>query len=358
MSSKVYLDKDTVKPSRNSSIELLRMLAIFMVLLVHANYYSLGAPSIQDVKINSIDSFWRIFFEAASIVSVNVFILISGWFGIKPTFKGLFNFLFQCIFFFTGLYLISVLSGFEELSVKGLAGCILVGKHNWFIMSYLLLYILSPVINKFINNTNRKEFRLVLIAYFLFICSYGWMRVANFVCDGYSTIFFIGLYLLARYMRLYSPKLTKYSCKTYFFIYTSITLCVTATIFLVYYIFGKGLPLNLFAYCSPTTIIGALCLILAFTKIELKSKIINWCGISTFAVFLMHFSPSTLHHYKSLFINLHNEVSVFHFWIYTFLILIAIFSISIIIDKLRIYLYNICWNKFFSIIINKFFHCS
>lgn len=78
MSSKVYLDKDTVKPSRNSSIELLRMLAIFMVLLVHANYYSLGAPSIQGVKINSIDSFWRIFFEAASIVSVNVFILISG----------------------------------------------------------------------------------------------------------------------------------------------------------------------------------------------------------------------------------------------------------------------------------------
>lgn len=162
ISTTVFKDKDLIMPSRNSNIELLRMVAMFLVLLVHANYYSLGSPNIVDIKNNPIDAFWRIFFEALSIVCVNVFILISGWFGIRPKFKGLFNFIFQCVFFFTGLYLISLLIGAEKFSIKGLAGCILVGKHNWFIMSYILLYILSPVLNRFIDNTNRNEFCLVL----------------------------------------------------------------------------------------------------------------------------------------------------------------------------------------------------
>lgn len=125
------------KKTRNSNIELLRMLAMFLVLLVHADYFSLGAPSVSDVQTSPVDSFLRILFEAISIVCVNVFVLISGWFGIKPSYKGLLNFLFQCFFFLTGLYILTLLLGTSDLSLKGLAGCIFATKLNWFIKAYL-----------------------------------------------------------------------------------------------------------------------------------------------------------------------------------------------------------------------------
>lgn len=82
------LNKGITQKIRDSNIELLRILAMFMVLLVHADFFSLGIPSVEDIQNNQLDSFWRIFFEAVNIPCVNIFVLISGYFGIKPTFKG------------------------------------------------------------------------------------------------------------------------------------------------------------------------------------------------------------------------------------------------------------------------------
>lgn len=336
---------------RNSNIELLRMLAMFLVLLVHADFFSLGAPSVLDVQTIPVDSFWRIFFEAISIVCVNVFVLISGWFGIKPSYKGLLNFLFQCFFFLTGLYILTLLLGTSDLSLKGLAGCIFATKLNWFIKAYLLLYILSPVLNRFVGTTNQTEFKWILIGFFSFACTYGWIGAASFMHDGYSTIFFIGLYLLARYLRIYTPKWSMLSAKTDILIYFSITLFVTGVSFAVPFFTGRHVPLSFWSYISPTTITGALFLLLAFSKMNIqKNRFINWCGKSCFAVFLMHVSPSTLWHFKDMFVWLHSTLSVCTYWIVTLLLLLLIFFVSIIVDKIRILVWDFCWDKYFSII--------
>lgn len=336
------------KTPRNSNIELLRMVAMFLVLLVHADYFSLGAPSVEDVRINPIDSFWRIFFESISIVCVNVFVLISGWFGINPTFRGLTNFLFQCVFYLTGLYLVTLLFGFSDFNLKGLAGCVFATKLNWFIKAYLLLYILSPVLNRFVNFAGKVEYRLVLIGFFIFTCTYGWFDKAEFMHQGYSTISFIGLYLLARYVRIYSPKYSRWHMHKDFLAYAITTLIVTSISFITPFVFNRNVPLNLYSYISPTTILGALFLLLAFSKIDIQNKFVNWCGISCFAVFLMHVSPSTLWHYRDFFIMLHNNMAVLDFWIITFLSLIVVFFVSILIDKLRIKIWDFCWDKCFS----------
>lgn len=181
---------------------------MFLVLLVHADYFSLGAPTALEIKSDPIDAFLRIFFESISIVCVNVFVLISGWFGIKPSIKGLCNFLFQCLFFLTGLYIITLVLGLSEFNLKGIAGCFFATRLNWFIKAYLLLYILSPVLNAFVANSTRREFKGVLIGFFVFTCTYCWCGAAQFMLDGYSTLFFIGLYLLARYINIYKPRVS------------------------------------------------------------------------------------------------------------------------------------------------------
>ena len=221
----------TAKLPRQSNIELLRMVAMFLVLLVHADFFSLGSPTISDIQTDTIDSFFKILFESISIVCVNVFVLISGWFGIKPSYKGILNFLFQCIFFLTGLYIITNIIGVNTLSLKGLAGCVFATKLNWFIKAYLLLYIISPVLNHFVNNTSQKEFKYILVGFFLFTCTYGWIGAAEFMMQGYSTISFIGLYLLARYIRIYSPAWSKLHIKYDIAIYLSTIIIVSALTF-------------------------------------------------------------------------------------------------------------------------------
>lgn len=130
--------KQPTQSVRQSNLELLRIVAMFLVLVVHADYFALGAPTLADVTDMPLPSFVRIFIESLSIVCVNVFILISGWFGIRPKFKSITNFLFQCLFFLVGIYAIGVLTGFATLSPKGLAGCLCLIPWNWFIKAYLV----------------------------------------------------------------------------------------------------------------------------------------------------------------------------------------------------------------------------
>ena len=152
------------KPTRDSNIELLRIIAMFLVLLVHTDFYSLGIPSTKHITQQPLDSTLRFLVEALSIVCVNVFVLISGWFGIRPKAKGICNFLFQCLFFSLGIYAVTLLVGTSKFSADGLLGCITLTRQNWFITAYLLLYILSPILNAFVEHTPRHIFRNVLLA--------------------------------------------------------------------------------------------------------------------------------------------------------------------------------------------------
>lgn len=342
----------SVKSIRQSNIELLRMVAMFLVLLVHSDYFSLGAPTNSEIQQEPLDAFLRIFFESISIVCVNVFVLISGWFGIRPNAKGLCNFLFQCLFFLTGLYLITLIIGTSELSLKGIAGCVFATGLNWFIKAYLLLYILSPVLNAFIDNTTQYVYKWVLIGFFLFTCTYGWIGAAGFMQNGYTTLSFIGLYLLARYIKIYSPKWSQYTSSIYLSIYFGCVILVTLLSYLPPILFNRSFPLSLYSYICPTTIIGALALLLCFSKFSFQNKFVNWCGISCFAVFLMHVSPSTLWHFKDLFVYLHDNLSTPIFWLSNFGILSLIFIISILIDKIRIKIWDKVYIKL-EPIINK-----
>ena len=89
------------KNVRGSNIELLRLLAMLMVLIYHADFLSLGVPCMKgELSISQwADSSLRFFVQSVCVVCVNVFVMLSGWFGIKPKIDRLIAFLFQVTFF-------------------------------------------------------------------------------------------------------------------------------------------------------------------------------------------------------------------------------------------------------------------
>jgi len=194
---------------RQTNMEILRILAMFLILTVHADYWSLGAPSTTECIDNPIASVTRIFIEAVAILSVNTFVLISGWFSIKPSVKGFCNFIFQCAFFFIGIYAIMIIIGLQSVSWQGIKIALMLTPKNWFVKAYIGLYILSPVLNYFCEKSTRKQLRNLLICFFVFQTIYGCSGAATFIEQGYSTFSFIGLYLLARYLNIYKPDFCK-----------------------------------------------------------------------------------------------------------------------------------------------------
>ena len=70
--------------------------------------------------------------------------------------------------------------------------------HYWFITSYIVLYIISPYINKLINSMNKKEFVTIIIIL---------VTVENLAktflaakIDESSLVWFVTLYLIGAYI--------------------------------------------------------------------------------------------------------------------------------------------------------------
>jgi len=276
---------------RQSNIELLRIVAMLLVLIVHIDFISIGPPTIADCHNNVISALLRYFFQSCAIGCVDIFVLISGWFGINPSAKGFFNFIFQCLFFLIGVYAVFVIAGFKSFIISDLAAQLLFIQDYdyWFIKAFILLYILSPVLNKFCEKTSEKEFRYVVISYYLIQSVYGWGFIAiNSYAGGYSTMSFIGLYLLARYFKLHGNKLTQQP------IWIDITIILAIVVFNTITSFGTayiGHPLAgkiCDSYISPLVIVYSLYMVILFSKLNMQSTVVNWIASSAFAVYLLH----------------------------------------------------------------------
>lgn len=313
---------------RQSNFELLRIVAMFLVLVTHVDFVSIGLPTAEDITYTPVNATVRLFFESISIVCVNVFILISGWFGIKPSIKGLGNFLFQCVYFLTGTYVIFLLIGKEHISTTGIMSCIGL-TNNWFIHSYLGLYILAPVINSFLEKTSKRMLVIFLLSFYLFQTYFGLLRTAKFIQEGYSTFSFIGLYCLGRYLRLYGKNLFKYGLLLY-------SICIFGNTAL--YIFQKkyfGI-FTVYNYINPFVILGSIGLFLCFAKINIgQSRIINYISKSSFAVFLLHTTISVYPYFKGIAKQIYLSYSGMEYLIIVLAFLIGVFIVSVLCDLPR-----------------------
>lgn len=316
---------------RQSNIELLRIVAMFLVLVVHSDFWSLGSPKYPEFLSSPANAIIRTMIESISIVCVNIFVLISGWFGIRFGKKGLLNFIFQCGYFLFGIYIFLLLTGQVPLSPKGVAGCLCLTKANWFIRAYVGLYLLSPVLNIFTEHVSKKMFKNVLILFFLFQTIYGWTNAAKFVELGYSTFSFIGLYLLARYIRKYnSTSLTAWGGTIYV-----VTIVINA---ILYYLAVRfRLPVDVYAYVNPLVILGALGLFGFFWRMRISAnKFINWIAKSSFAVFLLHTNPNIgVPIFQVKVIELYNTYSGLGCLVMLLIFLLVVFFISVLLDQPR-----------------------
>lgn len=321
---------------------------MIMILGLHANFLSLGAPSPTDVIAAPGQTFLRFFTQYLFIVGVNVFVLISGWFGINYKRKGLYSFLFQSLFFSIIIFIPFALTGRIELTVNNIMSSFLLYENAyWFVWAYLVLYIMSPMLNSFIKTSNKAEIKKVLILFFTIQTIISMFSSLGFYQAGYSPLSFFGLYLLARYYRLYKEEQIngKY---IYLLIFVLCAIFNTLASFLPPFagISNDFIIWRCTIYVNPINIIGAFSLLLFFTRLNFSNNVVNYIATSCFAVYLLHMHFCMSGHYLDMAKYIFNNYSGFMYMLAIITLFVAVFVVSIIIDRLRAFCFQYLQNKY------------
>lgn len=321
-------------------MEMLRILSMLFVMMSHSLDGSLGIPAREDFLAALADAGIRLLLSCSCAIAVNVFVLISGWFGIHTSAKGLFKLEFQCAFMAIAVYAGLLLAG-NHYSVKESVRIIADPNNWWFVYAYILLYIMAPILNSFVESANKKQYQILLVSFFVFQTLYGFWNSLPYFKSGYSPLSFMGLYLLARYVRKYSPRWATWSVAkdlgTYIGLSVMLTILVAALScsgrgLLVW--FGYSLRS---AYSSPFLIASSLFVVLAFSKMKFYNKYVNAIAASAFAVYLIHNHPAVHHGYFKIAVKaIYDDSSLLTFYPKLFAFLVCVFLACIAVDRIRL----------------------
>lgn len=321
---------------RQSNFELLRIVAMLLVMILHCCYFSLGMPDKVALSTQPTSSFLCILGQSSTVMCVDVFVMISGWFGIRANKKSLLSLLFQCFFIIglTDIYFYAI--GTPDMTLRKCISGTFFFSDSWFVRSYILLYILSPLLNAFISSSNETTKRKVIIPFFVIMCTVGWLDIWGDFHKGYSTLSFIGLYLLANYVHQSKAIIFRLP-KRYDILIFFILVFVQAGLEFVALHFGTKSVLN---YNSPFTIAEALYLLLFFSKLNFNSNAINWIATSAFAIYLFHASTPLLWAVYKPFVQNAKTLGLPDFIGNIVLLIVVVFTFAILFDRVRI----LCWH--------------
>ena len=334
-----FIDKKhTSGKTRDSNMELLRITAMLLIMVVHANFRALPKPDAVAIAAYPSSAFLQFMAEGFSIVGVDVFVMLSGWYGIRPRLVRFCELLFQLLFF--GLLCLGI-----EYAVSGqmpsraiLTVLLLDPGAYWFVKVYIALYLLSPVLNAFAETASRRQFKTVLLTLLAFQFIYGWLQEATtWIQSGYSLSWFICLYLLARYMRLHQPWFTRFRRSTDLAIYLGVAAFLTVAVFILRHYNLGGI---LYYYNCPVVVVGAMYLLLFLSKLTLQSRLVNLTAISALAIYLTHSNSYLAKYYGVCIERWFYGESRPAFILYAFLLIVAVFVGSILTDKVRLMLWH------------------
>lgn len=222
----------------NFGISILRILATFSVIMIHVS----GPVIVKFGKVSSFD--WNVanFYDSISRYSVPVFFMISGAlllgreFEIKHFLKNRLGkiippFLFWSLFYsLTNRYVFNN----EPLNISKIIKDIFYGSeyHLWFVFSLIGVYLITPILQKWIANAKEKD-----VQYFLII----WVITLFLTIPGVSIYFpkinfsyfagFIGYFVLGFYLKKYKKN---NSLSSYSFLIIGILITIFGTYFMTY----------------------------------------------------------------------------------------------------------------------------
>ena len=347
---------------RNSNYELLRIVSMFFIIVYHIIVHG-------NVIANSSDTvtMLSLIIKCITIVHVNSFILITGYFQCKSKFKFskvwqlvnaslFYKILIMLVLIPLGIITLNYLDIIKQLSLLNFS-------QYWFVKYYIFLYCLTPFLNKLINNMNKTEFTKMLLVLFVILCLIPYITgLEGFENNGLNLHNMIFIYLIGAYLRFYPLRdsyLFKRCSKQLFqvILFTICCMCIILNIGILFTSYAckdlnlvfndiyKHISLVYWMYSTPLVIIQSVAFFTLFGTFNIKNKFINKLSSLTLGIYLIHDNDFIRSHIYTWFRIDTKPIYSPKFIFYIFGVAVIIFVVGALIEWLRQVIFKFIYNR-------------
>lgn len=330
---------------RNSGIDLVKVIAIFLIVISHCLplYGGGDSPYFINLSIasNSIQHFLLTIFNHFGNIGNIIFIICSSYFLLESKrskhykIVGIYidtmvwSMVYLAIFFVIGeVSLRTVISSFVSL-------CTLQPGY-WFILAYILFYLLHPYLNMIIEKVNKRDHRRIII--FSFIV-YGLLQFLGEIAFYSKLLSFIFIYFIVGYMKKYMSELMKDKKKNAIYFVVSLAVFVGVLLVLCFaglnvHIGGLDISdnmLRLNTLGNPLIIILCLSLFNLLSCIEVESRLIRYLSSISLLIYLIHGNSLLKEKFVHFFKYIYDTFTYRYIALWSIVLAIIVFTASVLI---------------------------
>lgn len=328
------------RAERESGIELLKILAIFLIVFSHVlqtlaeanNYYN--ADYVIDLSKAST-SFRQVilaWLRGAGAQGNHIFFICSAWFLLeseKVNAKKIFRMLAD-VWIINIVWLNIITGAGYFLSYKDIVNSVFpsITAQNWYITLYILFYLIHVGLNWIIQKLSQKQ--LLSCAAMMFVLYFGicYLKSGQLFCSDLIT--FTSAYFIMAYVKKYL-----------------VDFCQDAKKNLILLTIGGGTPLLLTAATnyiglrvdffsdkvthwvsnnSPFLLLTAISLFNLFSRLKFKNKAVNYISGLSLLIYVIHENHLFRQYVRpQIWIYLHNTIEYDHVGLIAFMFAVALF---------------------------------
>ena len=343
--------ENVITKKRNANIELLRIISMLMVFVLHGLDKGGALNSMFPDGSPVAVSAWVL--ESLSITAVNIYMMISGYFLVKSSFKTgrILELIFQVLFYSIGMVFLLDALHICDISAMSRYEWIIVlfpfhmGEY-WFATSYILMYMFFPIIAPALCRMKKSQLLTIIFILLLYQSVFKSVMPISFENDdkGYSVIWFLTVFLIGAYLRLFGTTFLDKAWKG-FLLYIISALLIFAENGYLQYRYSMTQSFELiqgvsYHYNHILVVTEALGMFIMFINArEIKgwiSKLILFISPMAFGAYLMHDQRMLRFTWPEL-VGITNAISDawYIFVLKTLAAVVVFFLICIVFDYIR-----------------------
>ncbi|MBP3470758.1 MAG: acyltransferase family protein [Paraprevotella sp.] len=322
---------------RNSSVEGLRILSMFLIIMFHFCGRGLGLSDIASYSAANLGGandnvLLQLIMHSLGQLGVPIFLFISGYYSIRFKANRLKDIIIQCFLYTFVFYILFCLFVPEirsfRVSVLQMFGM----SQLWFVYSYIVLYLFSDGINHVLDNLSFKQYTMIVLL-LLYITTGLWIAKAG----GTNILIMLEYYTIARYVRKYMSE--KWKGRMVWFTFPALIMFLTPVLVGCFTNHVAGIQPYVNKYFNPFLLLLSMTLVVSADTIKTYSKPVNYVASSMLAVYMIHESAYLPTLVTSLFgLEEYNFIRICG-------VIIMIILVAVAVDKMRLLVTNKIFNK-------------
>lgn len=258
------MNKPISTPKRDPNMEALRIVAMSMILIYHFLIHSMTAEDIPGGLFY--------FFNDLVYGGVDLFFLISGYFLIKSSLRSIVKFYVGMMFFAAVNVVLLACAGVTMPATGIIRTIMLPAEPHWFLRVYLILLITAPLINRQLTELPLNRLRNIIILTII-----GFMIIRDGTSHSYLNALLF--YAIGHYLRRLTTATTfsRSRCLTVFLAATLLSAVIHYTTRTTY----------LLRYDNLLLIIATPALLLFFSKLTIKPRVINSIAAASLGCYML-----------------------------------------------------------------------